>query len=404
MTGRRNGWTRRLFARRAIAAAVLGLAGVVGAAPPTAALEPIRIALGDGLRHVEIGVADTLTVSDPAAGRVLFSVPGPRILRVIPAGAGLDVVGARRVDLTRIRLETRRGPLRVGTRDYIGALEIWRQPEGLLLVNEVPMEEYIGGTVRGEASERWPAEALRALAVAARTYAVFQQGRAAGRAYHVVASNQDQNFAGWAIEGSPAREAARMTAGQVLTWQGRVFPTFYHSDSGGFTEAAQSVFSGDGVPPLEGVRDEFSMESPNYTWTVTLPLTVIGERLRRGGIEVGQVTRLTVLERSPSFRVARLAVEHSARDGYPPGGRLPPAHRVRCLEEHAVRPGRPGRCGAVRGARLGARRGPVPVRRQGHGRPRIHVSSDPRSLLPGHRPGDPPMRGPEGAPREFGVP
>ena len=43
-----------------------------------------------------------------------------------------------------------------------------------------------------------------------------------------------------------------MTAGQVLTWQGRVFPTFYHSDSGGFTEAAQSVFSGDGVPPLDG--------------------------------------------------------------------------------------------------------------------------------------------------------
>jgi stage II sporulation protein D len=311
MTGRRSGWTCRLFAGRAIAAAVVGLAGMAGSAPPASALEPIRIALGDGLRHVEIGVADTLTVSDPAGGRVLFSVPGPRILRVIPAGLGLDVVGARRVDLARIRLETRRGPLRVGTRDYIGALEVLREPEGLLLVNEVPMEEYIAGTVRGEASERWPSEALRALAVAARTYAVFQQGRAAGRAYHVVASNQDQNFAGWAIEGSPAREAARMTAGQVLTWQGRVFPTFYHSDSGGFTEAAQSVFSGDGVPPLEGVRDEFSMESPNYTWTVTLPLTVIGERLRRGGIEVGQVTRLTVLERSPSFRVARLAVEHS---------------------------------------------------------------------------------------------
>jgi stage II sporulation protein D len=59
------------------------------------------------------------------------------------------------------------------------------------------------------------------------------------------------------------------------------------------------------------VRDEFSMESPNYTWTVTFSLALIGERLRRGGLEVGQVTRLTVLERSPSFRVARLAVEHS---------------------------------------------------------------------------------------------
>jgi stage II sporulation protein D len=214
------------------------------------------------------------------------------------------------VDQPRVRLEARRGPLRVGTRDYVGALEVWRQGDALLLVDELPVEEYIAGTVRGEASERWPSEALRALAVVARTYALFQQARTAGRPYHVVAGTQDQSFAGWVTEG-PARDAAFGTAGQVLTWQGRVFPAFHHSDSGGFTEAAQSVFSGDGVPPLEGVRDEFSMESPNYTWTVTLSLAVIGERLRRGGVDVGQVTGLIVLERSPSFRVARLAVESS---------------------------------------------------------------------------------------------
>jgi stage II sporulation protein D len=311
MTGCVSAAGRRLAAGRAIGAIVAGLVCAIGLAGPARALEPIRIALAAGVRHVEIGVADTVMAVDPVASRVLFSLPGPRILRVVPWGLGLDVVGGRRIDLARLRLETRRGPLRVGTRDYIGALEVWRQGDGLLLVNELPMEEYVAGTVRGEASERWPAEALRALSVVARTYAVFQQGRAAGKAFHVVAGNQDQNFAGWTMAGSPAREAARTTAGQVLTWQGRVFPTFYHSDSGGFTEAAQRVFSGDGVPPLEGVRDEFSMESPNYTWTVTFSLALIGERLRRGGLEVGQVTRLTVLERSPSFRVARLAVEHS---------------------------------------------------------------------------------------------
>jgi stage II sporulation protein D len=307
--GRATGSIGRAAAGPALWACVAALGCAVGVASPAGALPPVRIALADGLRHVEIGSAEAVTVLDPAGG-ALFSLTGPRILRVVPSGAGLDVVGARRADLRALRFEARRGPLRFGPRDFVGALEISRQAEGLLLINELPMEEYVAGTVRGEASERWPAEALRALAVVARTYAVFQQGRTAGRIFHVVAGNQDQNFAGRAVEGSPPREAARATAGQVLTWQGRVFPTFYHSDSGGFTEAAQSVFSGD-VPPLQGVRDEFSMESPNYTWTVTIPLAVIGERLRRGGLDVGQVSRLTILERSPSFRVARMAVEHS---------------------------------------------------------------------------------------------
>jgi len=306
-----TGTARRLLVGRVIAAVVVGLASATSLASVAWALPPIRIALTDGAQIVEIGMADAVTVLDPNARRVLFSLPGPRVLRILPSGSGLVMVGAPRVDPARVRLEARRGPLRLGTRDYVGALEIWRQGDGLLVVDELPMEEYIAGTVRGEASERWPIEALRALAVVARTYAAFQQSRTVGKPFHVVAGSQDQNFSGWVIEGSPARDAAFGTAGQVLTWQGRVFPAFHHSDSGGFTEAAQNVFSGDGVPPLEGVRDEFSMDSPNYTWTVTLPLTVIGERLKKGGVDVGQVTGLTVLERSPSFRVARLAVESS---------------------------------------------------------------------------------------------
>jgi stage II sporulation protein D len=311
MRGRVTGTARRPSTGRVIAAVVMALACSMATVAPAWALPPIRIALADGVPFVEVGIGDAVTVLDPSPRRLLFSLPGPRVVRIIPSGPGLVMVGAPRVDQARIRLETRRGPLRVGTRDYVGALEIWRQGDGLLLVDELPMEEYVAGTVRGEASERWPMEALRAIAVVARTYAVFQQARAAAKVYHMVAGNQDQNFTGWVTEGSPARDAAFSTAGQVLTWQGRVFPAFHHSDSGGFTEAAQSVFSGDGVPPLEGVRDEFSMESPNYTWTFTLPLAVIGERLRKGGVDVGQVTSLTVLERSPSFRVARLAVESS---------------------------------------------------------------------------------------------
>jgi stage II sporulation protein D len=211
-----------------------------------------------------------------------------------------------------VRLETRRSALRVGSRDYSGVLEVWRSGDGLLLlVNEIPLEDYVAGTVRAESSEKWPAEALRAIAVAARTYAVFQQQRNASKPYHLVASSKDQNYAGWIAENSPAWEATRATAGQVLSWQGSVFPAFYHSDSGGYTEPPQTIFSGDGIPPLPGIRDEFSLDSPNYAWATTLSLRIIGDRLRQGGVDIGEVTGLTVLERSASLRIVRLAVEHS---------------------------------------------------------------------------------------------
>ena len=300
--------------RLRLALATLALPALLVAVPARAA-EPIRVALGDGLRAVEVAAADLVTVLDAGGRRPLFGIPGGRVIRIVATAGGLEVgwggADRRRLAMAGVRLETRRAPWRVGTREYGGAVEVWRNGEGLLLVNELPLEEYVAGTVRAEAPERWPAEALRALAVVARTYAVFHQQRNGSKPYHLVAGSQHQNYSGRVGEGSPAWEAARATAGQVLTWQGTVFPAFYHSDSGGFTEPPQAVFSGDGIPPLPGVRDEFSIDSPNYTWAVTLPLSVIAERLRQGGVDVGGITGFVVLERSASFRVLRLAVEHS---------------------------------------------------------------------------------------------
>jgi len=299
---------------RALGRAVV-LAGLLAATP--AAAEPMRVALGDGLRAVEVGAADLVTLQEAAGRRPLFGIPGGRVIRLAPSGAAIDLAWGpspgerRRVAATGVRLSTRRGPLRVGARDYGAVLEVWRSADGLLLINELPLEEYVAGTVRAETSEKWPSDALRAMAVVARTFGIFLQQRNAGKPYHVLASSLHQNYAGRVPDGSPAAEAARATAGQVLTWRGIVFPAFYHSDSGGFTEPPQLVFSGEGIPPLPGVRDEFAVDSPNYAWSFALPLATVGERLRQGGLDVGEVTGLTVLERSGSLRVTRLAVQHS---------------------------------------------------------------------------------------------
>ena len=217
----RSEWRAGSRPGSAIAALVVGLACVAGTARLAARAGPdSHRARGRRFATRRLARRTPSRCSIPSPAGCSSACPVPASSAWSRRGAGLDVVGGRRVDLRGVRLQVRRGPLRVGVRDYIGPIEVWRQGEGLLLVNELAMEEYVAGTVRGEVSERWPVDALRALAVVARSYVVFQQGRTAGKLFHVVAGNQDQNFAGWVAEGSPAREAARATAGQVLTWRG----------------------------------------------------------------------------------------------------------------------------------------------------------------------------------------
>jgi stage II sporulation protein D len=106
--------------------------------------------------------------------------------------------------------------------------------------------------------------------------------------------------------------AVRETAGQVLLWQGELFPAFYHTDSGGYTEDPRVVFAASNMPALKPVRVEFASESPHQRWRLELPLAELSAALLRGGISVGRVVALDVLERSVSLRVARIAVRGTA--------------------------------------------------------------------------------------------
>src|SRR5262249_6739463 len=121
----------------------LALASALTALPvPVPAAEPIRVSLGDGFRVVEVGAADQIDMLDPRSRRPLFALAGPRVVRISLAAQALDIEG-RRLPVTSVRLEARRGVLRIGTRDYTGALEVWRSGDSaLLVINELVLEDY----------------------------------------------------------------------------------------------------------------------------------------------------------------------------------------------------------------------------------------------------------------------
>ena len=270
------------------------------------------MALADGVPSVELG-GGPLLLHD-LAGHPLTGAT-PTWIRVVERGAGLEVRGlgreGLRADALRV-VAARKSAVRVGGIDYPGVVEVRRTGDGLTVVNELPLEEYVTGSVQAEAGDTMPLEMLKAQAIVARTYAAYHRRLNAGKPYEIVAATVHQQYAGRVSADSPVWRAVRETRGQVLHWEGDLFPAFYHTDSGGYTEDPRVVFAASNMPALKPVRVEFPSESPHQRWRLELPLSELSAALLRGGISIGRVVALDVLERSVSLRVARIAVRGTA--------------------------------------------------------------------------------------------
>ena len=284
----------------ALALALLALASPAGAGGE------IRVAVLENAPSVEVG-GGPFEIKDPA-GRVL-EAGAPTWLRLVARADGVEVRGARLPVLSRLSIaRADGGAVRVNNRDYPGVIEVSASVDGLLVVNQVSLEEYLVGVVQAEAGDRPPLAMLQAQAIVARTYAAYHWRLNAAKPYHIGATTAHQQYAGLVGADSPVRQAVRDTERHVLLWEGALFPAFYHTDSGGHTEDPRVVFGAPSMPALRPVRVDFTSDSPHHLWRLEMPLADLAALLRRGGVSVGRVIALEVLERSASLRVVRLLV------------------------------------------------------------------------------------------------
>ena len=126
-----------------------------------------------------------------------------------------------------------------------------RSSSGITVINDLNLEDYVASVVGKEMYPIWPLEALKAQAVAARSYAVFQQQHPKYQRFDVLSTTTSQVYAGLDGEANTTQAAAQATAGQVLTYQGKVIESVFHSASGGHTENSEDVWMR-AVPYLRG--------------------------------------------------------------------------------------------------------------------------------------------------------
>lgn len=191
-----------------------------------------------------------------------------------------------------------------------GLVHIVRKGKGFLVINQADLEEYVKGVLPGEVNSSWHPEMLKAQAVAARTYALYQQMLSASRDYDVVATVQDQVYKGKQGVDAAVSRAVDETRGLVLTYENAPIYAAFSSTAAGLTEDAMNVWSKD-YPYLKGVECPFDLESPYYQWTASFRLEKLEQSLRQQGFAVGTIASMEPLSFSRGGRVAKLRVVHS---------------------------------------------------------------------------------------------
>jgi SpoIID/LytB domain protein len=218
-------------------------------------------------------------------------------------------------------------------RQYRGEIEVFADDEGLTLVNLVGLEEYLLSVVPSEMPAYWPMNALKAQAVAARSYVLANKERHSKDGFDLCSSNHCTVYKGISNEHDRTTVAVRETTNEILTYNDKPIVAVYTTNSGGFTENSNEIW-GTEVPYLKSVTTEIeSSEFPdsplalknwlhdqpesfsanesytsmsNYRWQVMVPVEIIEERY---GIE--NITKLYPKERSSAGSVVELYVETS---------------------------------------------------------------------------------------------
>ncbi len=191
---------------------------------------------------------------------------------------------------------------------YRGSLELRTAVgSGLNAINTVGLESYVQGVVPAESPPIWPAQALAAQAVAARTYALATG--VGGKGFDQYPDTRSQVYRGLQAETPSTNNAVGATRGEVVTYGGSIVVTYFFSTSGGKTENVENVFTrSDPKPWLKGVNDPYDDASPYHRWgPYTLSRRSLSAKL--GNYVKGRFRRLKGIKRGVSPRVVRAVVQ-----------------------------------------------------------------------------------------------
>lgn len=257
-----------------------------------AAAAPIRIALVEKQSTVEISCDDDFFVRDANTGMEETMPKGKYFLHVQQGKLCLEDGKAFGKDLVITALPDKELP-KINKREYKGSFRAMVRQEKILLNNVIELEDYLACVLPEKTMPVWPDEAVKAQAVAARSYSMYMRSANANRDYDISANDGELVYRGSGdrIEKSAVTQMIAATKGQYLVdGNNRFIKAVSTSSTGGKTEAAAAIWN-ENISYLQSVKD-YDEDSPNYKWEYLAAPALVQNLLEQKGYNVGTLTAI----------------------------------------------------------------------------------------------------------------
>ena len=191
---------------------------------------------------------------------------------------------------------------------YTGKIFVVPAQYTFLLVEHANLENYLYGVLPYEMSYSWPLEALKAQAVAARTYTLKTIENTKNKYFDLYSDVRSQMYKGGGKQYDSVRTAVDSTKNQVLTYNGKLFYTYYHGNCGGGTDDVSTWnTTAASIKPLAGASCAYDTHSKNYSWQTDLPFSKVLDYAKETGL-TGNLKSVKVSGKARSGRATHLTL------------------------------------------------------------------------------------------------
>lgn len=182
---------------------------------------------------------------------------------------GKPILTLAKENMNLISAKEEKGLVKIEDTNYRGSINLQNIGGLIRVLNNIDIEEYLYGLVPREMPASFPKEALKAQAVAGRTYAMQNTSKHIKEGYNICDTTHCQVYGGYDGEKPATTLAVEDTRGLVARYKGEMINAQYHSCSGGYTNSSVDVWGGD-TPYLIGVKDDYSKASPHNQWSLSI--------------------------------------------------------------------------------------------------------------------------------------